>query len=316
MSILNVRLTRRAALRSLALAGAVVAIPAVRRVGRVAAQEADPSFSDQILPTLGLPELSFTVSQQGIEGVPTSIPAGTYLVNWQATDVIGYLLFAQAPAGLTEDQLREQARAAGSNDQQQAGWVYGGGSNADPGTTVQVVVTLEAGDWLVASSHMVPGGNWETDEIYEITPLTVTEATPTAATPVADLPADISVEIPGLAFVLDKDTVGTGPKLWKFTNTGEQAHHVVITRTPKKVTSADIDQMLNGMMSGTPPAGDEWYTQSVWVGYTALFSPGKTVYNEFDFAPGEYLLACYIADIETGMPHLMMGMWAPFTVEA
>jgi hypothetical protein len=74
--------------------------------------------------------------------------------------------------------------------------------------------------------------------------------------------------------------------------------------------------MMDVMMSGTPPAGDEWFTQSIWAGYTALFSPGQTVWNEFDFDPGNYLLMCYIADIETGMPHFAMGMWAPFTVEA
>jgi hypothetical protein len=118
-----------------------------------------------------------------------------------------------------------------------------------------------------------------------------------------------------MAFVMNTDTVAAGPQLWGFTNSSDQAHHVVIVRTSFLVTSADVEAMFAAFMSATPPAGDEWYTQQVWVGYTALISHGYSAINEFDFEPGTYLLICYIADTETGMPHAMMGMFQPFTVE-
>lgn len=310
------RSSRRFVLRSFA-ALALSAVPAVRLIGRVSAQTAaDPSFSDTILPTLGLPEINLEQYLTGVKGVPASLPAGTYLVNYKAVDAVGYLLFAQYPAGTPMEQALDQAKQAGSYDQQQKGWVYGGGTYATPGTTVQVVVELSAGDWNVVTSHMPEGGDFATEENYEIVPLPVTEATPAAASPVPMITADVNVELPGMAFTLDHETIKTGPKLWQFTNTSDQSHHIVIQRIPRAIDGDDINDMVNAFMTGTPPAGDAWFTQAIWSGYTALFSPGQSVWNEFDFDPGHYVLLCYISDIETGKPHLMMGMWQNFTVEA
>ena len=321
MNIRNVRglrLSRRAALRSLAAATVLSAalVAPFSSFSRATAQEqVDPSFSNTLLPSFGLPELNLEQTSESIVGVPGRIPAGSYLVNYSSTEVLGYVLFAQYPADLPMDQALEQAKAAGSNDQQQPGWVYGGGSYVEPGATVQVVVELTAGDWKVVSSNRPPEGNFETDEIYSIVPLTVTEAAPAAASPVPGITAGVHVEMPGMAYVMDTDTVAAGPNVWEFENTGDQAHHMVMMRTPRLVTSDDIDAMIASFTSATPPAGDSWFVNSTWVGYTALVSPGLTVWNEFDLEPGSYVMLCFIADTETGMPHLMMGMWTPFTVE-
>lgn len=309
----KIRISRRSALRALA-ASVVLASTLVMPLGGTRAQQsADPSFSNEKLPGLGLPEMDLTQTADGLEGVPASVEAGRYLVHYTSADVIGYLLFAQQPEGLTEEAAIQQARDAGSNDIQQPGWVYGGGTYGDPGSTVQVVVDLTPGAWSVVSSHMVPEGNWETDEIYEILPLTVTEST--AATPIPAITADVTVDMPGMAFTMSSDVVAAAPQLWEFTNSGDQAHHVVIVRTPFLVDSADVEEMFAAFMSATPPAEDAWFNQQVWVGYTALISPGYSAINEFDFEPGSYMLICYIADTETGMPHAMMGMFQPFTVE-
>ena len=317
----GIRLSRRAALRSLAAATVLSAalIAPFSSFTRASAQQSiDSSFSNTILPTLGLPELTLERSVDGLSGMPESLPAGRYLVNYTATDVVAYLLFAQHPAGLSEEQVLEQARAAGSGDQQQDGWIYGGGSNADPGQTVQVVVELTAGDWKVVTSAMPPDGNWETDEVYLARAFTVTEASATpgaaVASPVAGIEANVHVEMPGMAYVMGTDTVAAGPQIWEFENTGDQAHHMVMIRTPHLVTADDISALVDSFTSATPPAGDNWFLNSTWVGYTALVSPGYTVWNEFDLEPGAYIMLCFIADIESGMPHLMMGMWTPFTV--
>jgi plastocyanin len=320
-NIRGIRLSRRAALRSLAAAtvlSAALVAPFSSFSIASAQQSVDSSFSNTILPTLGLPELTLERNLDGLTGMPESIPAGRYLVNYSATDVVAYLLFAQHPTGLTDEQVLVQAREAGSNDQQQEGWVYGGGSNADPGQTVQVVVELPAGEWNVVTSAMPPDGNWETDEVYQIQPFTVTEATATpasSASPIAEIDAGVHVEMPGMAFVMDTDTVAAGPQIWEFANTGDQSHHMVMMRTPHLVTSDDMTALIDMFTSATPPAGDSWFLNSTWVGYTALVSPGFTVWNEFDLEPGTYVMLCFIADTETGMPHLMMGMWTPFTVK-
>jgi hypothetical protein len=120
----GIRVSRRAAFRSLAavtvLSAALVA-PFSSFTRASAQQSVDSSFSNTILPTLGLPELTLERNLDGLTGMPESIPAGRYVVNHTATDVVAYLLFAQHPEGLTEEQVLEQARAAGSNDQQQEG---------------------------------------------------------------------------------------------------------------------------------------------------------------------------------------------------
>jgi plastocyanin len=311
-SLLSRRVSRRTVIRSLA-ASTLVATSLFSTFGRSFAQEgADPSFSDTLLPALGLPEINLEQSLAGVTGVPESIPAGRYLVNYTGTDAVGYLLFAQYPADTPLEQALEEAKAAGSNDQQIAGWTYGGGSYVQPGATVQVVIELTAGEWNVVASHMPEGGDFETEEIYEIVPFTVTEAA--SATPVAEIEATINVQTPGMVFEMDSDTIAAGPNIWKFENNGDQSHHVVMMRTPELVDQEDLDFLFEAFASGTPPAGDNWYTLSQWVAYTALFSPGQTVWNEFDLEPGTYLLLCWISDTETGMPHVMMGMWKSFTV--
>jgi plastocyanin len=307
------RVSRRTVIRSLA-AGALLATSLLGSIGVASAQQnADPTFSDTILPTLGLPELNFEQSLAGIKGVPESIPAGRYLVNYSATDAVGYLLFAQYPAGTPLDQALDEAKQAGSNDQQIAGWTYGGGSYVEPGATVQVVIELAEGDWNVVASHMPEGGDFETEEIYEIVPLNVTAAGP-SATPVPEIEAAVEVKTPGMVFELNSDTIAAGPSIWHFENNGDQSHHVVMMRTPKLVTGDDMSLLFDAFAAGTPPAGDNWYVNSEWVGYTALFSPGQSVWNEFDLEPGSYLIVCWISDVETGMLHVMMGMWSAFTV--
>jgi hypothetical protein len=313
--VLNVRMTRRVALRSMAAGAAVLSAAAIApfTLNRASAQQTqDASFSNELLPTLGLPELNLEQTADGVVGAQESIEAGRYLVNYTGKDVVGYLLFAQHPADLTPEQVLEQGRLAGSMDTQQPGWVYGGGAYVDPGKTVQVVVELQAGDWTIINSAMPIDGNWETDEKYAATPLTVTEAS--VASPVPSFDANVHVDIPGMAYVLKEETVPVGPQIWEFKNTGDQSHHMVMMRTPKLVTSDDMSMLFDAFASGTPPAGDNWYMNSTWVGYTALVSPGYTVWNEFDLDAGNYLMICYIADIESGMPHMMMGMWTPFTV--
>ena len=295
----------------------------VAPVAQVAAQDeqVDPSFSDQILPTLGLPTLDLTVAEGGqMHGLPAELPAGRHLVNFSGEGVTGYLLFAQIPDGTPADEAVELARQSGSFDVQNPGWVYGGGTYVEADATVSLVVTLTPGDWQVAVSAQLPGTDFETGEKYTLMPLAVTGdvATPAASpvdSPEAGLPIDVRVDMLDAAYDIDTPMVGTGPKLWEFTNTGEsQAHHVVMFRTPRDITQADMDDLAAGFSAATPTPA-EWFTQVTWVGYTALVSPGYTVYNEFDLEPGTYAMMCFIIDTETQMPHFLMGMWASFTIE-
>ena len=43
-------------------------------------------------------------------------------------------------------------------------------------------------------------------------------------------------------------------------------------------------------------------------------SPGNTVWAVLDLEPGDYIAICFVPDAESGAPHAMLGMIAPFTV--
>ena len=73
---------------------------------------------------------------------------------------------------------------------------------------------------------------------------------------------------------------------------------------------------MQAIMSGTPVPGGPTFDQLTWVGYAAILSPGQTIWEEFDFEPGNYLAVSYILDPEAGLPAFLLGMVQPFTVAA
>lgn len=286
-------------------------------IGSVMAQEgpgADPAFSDEILTTLGLPEIILTQPVDGpIGGVPNEVAAGRYLVSLTSDDdVSSYVDFVQIPAGITVEEATEQVLDTAHNDVPYEGYLYGGGSYALGDETVRFVIDLEPGAWYVAASRQ---GGQDAEEVMELVPLTVTGGTPTASPVAVEIPATVTLELQDVAFGGLEGSVPTGPQVWEVTNIGEQPRQVVFWKSPGPVTAEQFQQMLIGMMSGTPTPGGLTFDQFTWVGYAAILSPERTIWEEFDFEPGHYLATSWVIDPETGMPALMQGMIQPFTVE-
>jgi hypothetical protein len=86
-------------------------------------------------------------------------------------------------------------------------------------------------------------------------------------------------------------------------------------RIPENVTGEDIVAEFQGLIAGTPSAGEPLVQQFVYVGYAALQSGGYTTWQEFDLEPGTYAITCFIIDPATGVPHLLDGMVTTFVVE-
>jgi hypothetical protein len=289
----------------------------------IAAQDIDMSFSEEKLRTLGYPVVQIHVGPDGVEA-PSTLEAGYYLVEFSSEDdYSGYLNFMIPPDGLSQDEATEQALAAARDDLVQPGWQYAGGTNTFmPGVPTTFAISLAPGEYQVAASYYLPDSD---EEIMTLVPLTVTAAaTPVAggtpqASPVASgaPEADVTLEMTDdLAYIVTPDPLPTGPQLWEITNIGEtQSHHVVMVRVPDGTVADDIVAEFNGLMAGTPPAGDGVMAQSAFVGYVALQSGGYTTWNEFDLDAGSYAVICYIIDPETGMPHFMNGMVTVFEVQ-
>jgi hypothetical protein len=46
----------------------------------------------------------------------------------------------------------------------------------------------------------------------------------------------------------------------------------------------------------------------------ALMNPGYTTWAILDLEAGEHVASCFVPDPATGLPHVALGMIAPFTV--
>ncbi len=300
--------------RWLVLVCGVVALLA-GSVGPVVAQEpqTDPSFSNEVLGTYGLPEIAITQREDGYDA-PREVVAGRYLVALVSRPGLSaYLNLVRVPAGLSDAEADEQLLSAARNDVPVDGWTYGGGTYAFDGNTAWVALDLQPGEWAWGLTSQPDIDDAE--ETVHLMPLTVT-AGDAAASPVA-AGIEPSADVTMTEFVfegLDGTTLPTGPQVWRFTNSGSQAHHMVLFRTPMLLAQEDVTAMVDAFMSATPTPPPSWWNESVWVGYAAIMSPGQSILTEYDLDPGTYAALCFIADPETGMPHLMEGMAQAFTV--
>ncbi len=309
---------RLAMIRAVMLAALLLTVGGRAAMAQDDQVRVDSAFSDTIVSTLGYTELNVTVGPDGI-AAPSEAAAGYYLVKLSAMDdFIGYLDIVKTPDGLSEQQLTDQALAAGRDDMPQAGWTYLGGTNTPgAGESASFIIRLEPGAYHLAASYYAEAEGSE--EHMALAPLTVTAAgasSPTssqAATP----PATVTLEeTDNLQYLVTPGDIPAGPQVWKIANTGSQhAHHVVMVRIPDGATSQQIVQEFNALMSGTPIAGHPLFDKFIWTGYAALQSGGQTTWAEFDLKPATYAVVCFIIDEHTGRPHAADGMVTVFTVQ-
>ena len=87
---------------------------------------------------------------------------------------------------------------------------------------------------------------------------------------------------------------------------------MVLFKTPRAFTSEDFAGFFASFETGTPSAE---FMSMIWVGYTAVASPGYGTWIELDLEPGIYTATSWVIDAETQMPALLLGMVESFTVE-
>ena len=121
--------------------------------------------------------------------------------------------------------------------------------------------------------------------------------------PIANADGEVEATMLDFAFDLSQDTVPAG-SLVAFTlpNKGQYPHEFAVVRLPEGVT---IEQVLSD-----PSLED----QIQFLG-GAYAEPGDTAYLGLaNLEPGTYTAVCFV-DIPYGIPHVMRGMIAEFTVE-
>lgn len=280
------------------------------------AQEATPAA---IFPaTLGLPELRVTITDTGFDA-PSEIAAGRVLLN--VTNAASASLesadanLALLPEGTTIDDVAAtfgaQMGTPTSEEEALPQWIYeamfAGGPIVPSGQSVQAVVDLTPGDWVLFNDS--PGAPQQPQ------PLTVTESVASPTT-MEEPQADVDVQLQEYSFIGLENPIPAGPHLWKFTNTGSQPHIMILFRGPAGITMNQLMTLLQLEEDATPPP-DFPYQESDFdfnqPGLGAL-SSGQTSWLALDLEPGTYIALCFVPDEQTGAPHALMGMVQVFTV--
>ena len=279
------------------------------------------------LDTLGLPELNITISANGFEGVPSSTPAGRYLVTARGSDPYMQVNFLQ-PTGMSVDDLLSMLQGGGPSSPASAGsengtpasgnsganmappaffyeFLIAGGVSILPGQANQVVLDLKPGDWIAW------GGN--PDASQKPVAFKVTGEMPTD---LAAPESNATITLSDFAINVTAGKLQAGHNIVKLENTSAQPHFLDLQKGPDGMTKEQVKGALNAEMTGTPVAGgldpNKDFTPIV---STTTQSAGTTMWIAFDLEPGTYGAFCFFPDKDTGMPHAYMGMYNIFTVD-
>lgn len=301
----------------------LIALLVVPSAGLAAAQDATPGASPagggSLLEAMGYPEIR--VATDGTTNdFPTEVEAGRYhVVLENQSDMMEIdLEIWQLPEGVTIDDVVAFFES-GDEEAMVPDFFYdmnfNGGPAAFPGETTGVVLDLTPGEWYANVYTYDP----ETDENTDMpVAFTVTGEMPELDEPAADA----TIEMVDMDFIVP-DTIAAGPQTWNLVNTGEQPHHLILSRVPDGTTEEDVMQLA--MMFAGPPASPEAGASPMAepamapedlqdVLYSLPISPGNFNVLEVDLEPGTYSLICFLPD-PSGMPHVLMGMVEIIVVE-
>jgi hypothetical protein len=257
-------------------------------------------------------EATYTLTGEVLEG-PETLPAGYHSFTLQNDgDREAEIVIVQLNEAAAEKDFLKEVQAVdkafmGEGDPAAAfrtvieGRTLWGGPAADPGARASVGVDLPAGRYLLLGSLYSEEGPEGGPTINVVKSLEVTGEG--AAAPRADATA----QLVDFSFVLPSNPE-PGEQLWRFVNTGEQVHHVVIQKVKAGKTVDDVMKYAE-TFEGEDPTEE--------FAYVHMLSPGSSNDVTLDLTPGSYVALCFIPDYAEGgdgAPHMAHGMMQSFTV--
>src|SRR5215217_7865156 len=247
-------------MRRLSLFLSLFAVLVLAPIG--ASAQAEP-FAD-----LGLPELTSTLTDTALEGVPAETPAGRYQVTF-TNNVTGTgdpfqdtwsVEFVQLPEGMTVDDLTAlftgppEGKGGSGSPEAQAGdaaaegspaagedpfaFLYethlAGGPGALQGETTQGVIDLIPGDYAVATFGLAA------------TAMTVTESD-TASPEAGEIESTATITETGTSGSFDFEASGLapGPGVLEIHNDSDQPHFVFAIRSGAPITEDEVLTLLS-----------------------------------------------------------------------
>lgn len=86
-------------------------------------------------------------------------------------------------------------------------------------------------------------------------------------------------------------------------NVSDTLHFMALQPVKAGTTDAEVQAFLTAGGNGQPPFALDGPSVS-----TDVLSPGKSLVLSYSLPKGTYVLLCFVADDQTGMPHAVMGM--------
>ena len=312
-------------IRSVFVAALAVIALAFSGMARVSAQDGG-------LASLGLPELSITLTDAGLEGVPAETAAGWYLVSftnsitptgdpfddsWQVdfiqvpegktVEEIGAFFMAPPPGAEGEAEASPESMegmdmaspAAESPDAFLYETYMPGGPGALQGETGQGALFLEPGNYAVLTSGLTAA-----------VPMTVTGEADMAAT---SFTATSNITEVGTSGSFDfQATLSEGPGIIEIYNDADQPHFIFAVRSDVPFTEDEVVELLSEEEppeGATPEAGAAEGPPISPAFITGVQSSETTQYLAVDLEPGYYILLCFVGDPnKEGLPHAFDGM--------
>ena len=156
----------------------------------------------------------------------------------------------------------------------------------------------------VVTENVTPGTYYLMDLGNSVLPPALTTLTVRRAGPHIEQDSDLRSQLTAMATSADRFIA---PRNWPhagtvtFKNVSDTLHMMDIQRVKPGTTDQQISDFFNGTNPNVPflpgPTGGNDVT-----------SPGVTLQLTYNLPPGTYVLLCFIADDQTGMPHAFMGM--------
>jgi hypothetical protein len=281
------------------------------------AQDASPVASPVLVTPfvtasgLGLSEFDIEITDDGFD-VPSSIPAGRYLINvTNSSSAPSAAAFIMPPADMTLEDVQASFAALESPDAAPAdfSWIYAapiaGGATAEPGGLGQAVIDLTPGRWLVWSDDPTSAMPMSEVQVTGAMPATLNE--PAAPVTITAVSTDT-----GYDFAIDGEIVA-GQQLVKFYNKTDQPHFVADLITPVPLDDEMFMALFSMAEGATPEPGSGLPSPEEIIfspSGTTTISAGTMIWTVMDFSPGYHTLACFVTDINTPemLPHAAEGM--------
>ena len=249
-------------------------------------------------------KLAITASEAGKQlrlSVPRSVPAGLVTVELKNTGKVFHeAQLIRLDHGHTPDEALRVIAAEGAPS---PAWIHaaGGTGPAPPHGSSSATQRLSPGKYIVYDAPFQNQGQGLKFGVasFEVKGEAVRGGLPTG-----------SAKVEAYEYGFRASGLRTGNNTIEFSNTGEEAHHLIAAPYKSGATLAAVRKAFARDQSGAEPPLDFEHTS-----YTARIDGGTTQITELQLdKPGKYALLCFVSDRKGGPPHVAQGMIAEATV--